>query len=238
MITRGALVAANRPVAGMVYTALLCACGGAGQEYRSQACVEQALRRTDDLDMVAEARAQFEEQCRQGHGVACSALGVMYETGTGVARSPERAADFYARACRTGNERGCANFAIAQIEGIGVPKQTAMAARALESACEKRDGRACLYLARLLEVGDGATRDPALAARLFAIACDGEEAAACVAHAENDERAGNHASTEAYLTKACALGDKGACSRLDPDPYASTGVMRSSKPLIQVSETR
>jgi len=184
-----------------------------GPDYNQQFCVERDLRRKPDAYTAETARLAFDEECRIGGLDACSALGVMNEVGVGVPVNPKRALTLYARACRGGNVRGCTNLAAARVEGIGWPRDPLFAARVLGPACDHDDPRACLYLARLHDDGEGTSRDPALAARLFKVACDGEEMAACVALAEHHANEGDFAASTEFYSKACSLGDEGACRK-------------------------
>lgn len=176
-----------------------------------QACVEHALRGDPDLRAVAMARIVFERACDEQHAGACSALGVIYEIGLGVAADPARASALYERACRYGNVRGCTNLAIVQIWGFGVPREVRFAARLLGVTCARGDAKACLHLARLHDAGEGTSMDRALAARLFELACDGQEASACLERAEILANAGRHRDAEEFYGKACSFGDARAC---------------------------
>jgi uncharacterized protein len=189
--------------------------GGAAPGYDQQACLERALRRAPDADNVARATAAFKLECREGGAEACSALGVMYEIGVGVAANPGRAVALYERACNAGNVRGCANLGVALIEGLGGTQDVAAGARLLEPACAHGDAGACVNLARLYVSGDGVSKDPIRANQLFEIACRGEEATACVALAEIRATAGYADVAAELYGKACGLGDPIACSQLD-----------------------
>ena len=180
--------------------------------FDEQACVEHALRSDPDPDAVAAARIAFEKACDEGRSEACSALGIVYEIGLGVAPDPGRAVGLYALACRSGNVRGCTNLAVARVEGLGVPRDDRAGAAVLSTSCDRGDARACLYLARLHGGGDAPPAERALAERLLEFACDGQEAPACVARAESLARAGRRDAAFAFYGKACSLGDARACS--------------------------
>jgi TPR repeat protein len=182
--------------------------------YDEQACVERSLRRTPDPVTVAQARQQFEEECRQGGAEACSALGVINEVGIGVPANAVRAVALYEGACRDGNRRGCANLGVARAEGIGGPVDLPAAVRLLEPACAEGDARACAHLAGMRESGVGVSKDPLLAAHLLELACNGEEASACLALGDLRARARQFESAAASYGKGCLHGDEAACARL------------------------
>jgi TPR repeat protein len=102
-------------------TSLLTGCGSAdlfppafeagGMRYDAQTCVEHALRNAPDPEGVREATVAFADACNGGEAAACSALGVMYELGRGVAVDERRARQLYGIACDAHNARACANLA-------------------------------------------------------------------------------------------------------------------------------
>jgi len=182
--------------------------------YDEQVCVERSLRRTPDPVTAAQARQQFEEECRQGGAEACSALGVINELGVGIPANVQRAVALYERACHAGNRRGCANLGVVRAEGIGGPVDVQAAVQLLEPACAEGDARACAHLAGLRERGVGVSKDPLLAAHLLELACDGEEASACLALGDIRAKARQFESAMASYGKGCLHGDEAACARL------------------------
>ena len=84
--------------------AAACAFGGFGCQSSSrmtatsQACVENALRRSASNEMANDARETFRDGCAQGELEACSALGVLTELGFGEKADPVAAGQLYGRA--------------------------------------------------------------------------------------------------------------------------------------------
>jgi uncharacterized protein len=197
--------------------ALLAGCASSfdnANGYDEQACVERALRRTDDLKTVAEAAKKFESECNDGQGDSCSALGVIYEAGAGVRPNLPRAVALYRRACDAGNQHGCGNLGIARANGLVGAADVAQGVRLLEPACIGGDARSCAYLANLYLTGNTVPKNPGHAAHLLERACDGEEASACVTLGDVLANA-NHGEDAAQLYgKGCLHGSATACRRL------------------------
>jgi TPR repeat protein len=214
-IARLALVALPSSLLAFTAGCATSSFGGAAPGYDQQACLERALRRAPDPELVARASKAFKAECREGGAEACSALGVMNELGVGVPMDAAHAVALYARACAAGNSRGCANLGVARAEGIGGPRDVVAGARLLAPGCEHGDARACLHLGRLHLGGDGGSNDLALAAELFGRACAGEEPSACVALGDVRASAGNADAAAALYGEACGLGDVTGCRRLD-----------------------
>jgi TPR repeat protein len=192
--------------------------------YDSQACVERALRRTDDLETAAIATKKFEGECNDGRGDACSALGVIYEAGAGVTPDLPRAVALYRRACNAGNQHGCGNLGIARANGF-----VAAGARLLEPACIGGDARSCAYLANLYLTGNTVPKNPGHAVHLLERACDGEEAAACVALGDALMKADLGDDASQFYGKGCLHGSATACRRLGGSSSGSREVAAAER---------
>jgi TPR repeat protein len=81
-----------------------------GTSYDAQGCAEHALRNHPDPQAVRASAVAFTRACDDGEAAACSALGVIYEVGLGVAPDPSRAQFLYEAACTAHNRRGCMNL--------------------------------------------------------------------------------------------------------------------------------
>lgn len=86
-------------------------------------------------------------------------LGVLYSRGQGVAKSPEEAVRWYARAARNGSIAGEVEYAIALFNGEGVAKSEPIAARYFRRAAIRGNAIAQNRLARLYATGRGVPRN-------------------------------------------------------------------------------
>ena len=100
------------------------------------------------------ARPQ-QEACEAGSAEACRVLGLMYETGQGVAQDAERAAELYELACDSGEPNGCTDLALLYDSGTGVNRDRDRATGLYRTACDGGAQLACDLLAE---------REPAAAA--------------------------------------------------------------------------
>jgi hypothetical protein len=183
-----------------------------------QICVESALRRSPDAASLADARDSFVAACEGGEAGACSALGVMYERGLGVAKSAKSAAILFDRACRAGNAGGCGNLGVAYAAGQGVAIDPERAASLFAMSCTKGDARGCIELASVTAYGQGVPRDPRRAAELLDGACKKGHPEACfrIASMFEDGTLGpDPVAAMSYFEKACVGGAGDGCDRLD-----------------------
>ncbi len=86
-------------------------------------------------------------------------LGVLYARGQGVAKDPEEAVRWYARAARNGSIAGEVEYAIALFNGDGVAKSEPIAARYFRRAAIRGNAIAQNRLARLYATGRGVPRN-------------------------------------------------------------------------------
>ncbi|HTJ82946.1 MAG TPA: tetratricopeptide repeat protein [Polyangiaceae bacterium] len=183
--------------------------------YDAQGCVEEALRRSDDRELAQEASNKFRAACETGDAAACSALGVIAETG--LVAAPDRAAAqrLFRRACDGGNPRGCVNLGkLVERASLGENDLT-MIASLYRKACDAGEAAGCAALGHALVHGDAASRDRAV--DLLGAACRRGQADACFDLAEI-ERRGSMPGPVAleHYAKACVAGNLIACHRLDP----------------------
>jgi TPR repeat protein len=73
--------------------------------------------------------AELDRQCVGGNLEACRNLGILYQSGTGVAANPARAAALFAQACNGNNLAACNHLALALSEGMGIARDAPEAAR-------------------------------------------------------------------------------------------------------------
>lgn len=180
---------------------------------QSQACVENALRRSATQEMVAPARETFRDGCASGEMEACSALGVLTEIGFDEKADAVAAAQLYGRACEGGNGRACANLGRLLERGALGAASVPRALPFYTRACDADDALGCTELARLYRDGTDVPKNGAMAAVMFDKACSGGEARACTA--SGDMKAAHEPDAAlALFTRACLAGESDACDRL------------------------
>jgi uncharacterized protein len=171
-----------------------------------------------------EAMAAWRKAADKGSTSAMVELGVLYGTGTGVAKDEEQARKLFERAAQAGNPRGVSNLA-ALSGGSGAPADPARA-RALLGKAAETNPEAQYQLGLMLADGTGGSKDEVGARALFEKAAAQNHPAALEQMGEFSEagRGGDKDKTaaKAYYERAAALGDesaKKALKRLDC-PYA------------------
>jgi uncharacterized protein len=171
---------------------------------------------------TAEAMAAWRKAADKGSTSAMVELGVLYGTGTGVARDEAQARKLFERAAQAGNPRGVSNLAALGDGGSSDPAR----ARELLSKAAETNAEAQYQLGMMLAEGKGGTQDDAAARALF-------EKAAAQNHPAALERMGaftqagrggpkDTEAAKAYYQRASALGDEDAKKALERlrCPYA------------------
>ena len=102
-----------------------------------------------------------------GDARAQYSMGVLYENGFGVAKSPVTAADWYRKAAEQGNTDAQYNLGAMNEHGSGIPVDYAEAARWYRPAAEAGDIDALSNLGVLYQNGQGVTQDKVLAMALY-----------------------------------------------------------------------
>jgi uncharacterized protein len=172
---------------------------------------------------IPEAIAAWRKAADKGSTSAMVELGVLYGTGSGVARDEDQARKLFERAAQAGNPRGVTN--LAALSGGGASSDPARARELLAKAAETNP-EAQYQLGLMLADGNGGAQDDAGARRLF-------EKAAAQNHPGALERMGvftqegrggpkDASAAKSYYERASALGDedaKKALKRIEC-PYA------------------
>src|SRR6267143_4239075 len=172
---------------------------------------------------LPEAIGVWRKAADKGSTSAMVELGVLYGTGSGLARDEAQARKLFERAAEAGNPRGVAN--LAALSGGGAPADPARARGLLAKAAET-NAEAQYQLGLMMADGTGGAKDDVGARNLF-------EKAAAQNHAGALERMGAFAqegrggpkdstAAKAYYQRAAALGDedaKKALKRIEC-PYA------------------
>jgi len=174
---------------------------------------------------TAEALAAWRKAADKGSSAAMVELGVLYGTGTGVAKDEAQARKLFEKAAQAGNPRGVSNLAALGGAGGAAPADPAQA-RALLGKAAETNAEAQYQLGLMLSEGTGGAKDDVAARALF-------EKAAAQNHPAALERMGAFAqdgrggpkdkdAAKAYYERAAALGDEDAKKALERlrCPYA------------------
>ena len=165
---------------------------------------------------MGEAIAAWRKAADKGSSSAMVELGVLYGTGSGVARDEAQARKLFERAAQAGNPRGVTNLAAL---GGGSTSSDPARARELLAKAAETNAEAQYQLGLMLADGTGGTRDDTAARNLF-------EKAAAQNHAGALERMGaftqegrggpkDSSAAKAYYERAAALGDEDARKALE-----------------------
>jgi TPR repeat protein len=163
---------------------------------------------------MPEAMSAYRQAADKGSTSAMVELGVMFGTGTGVAKDDAQARALFERAAAAGNPRGVTNLAALG----GAPSDPARARALLSRSAEANSAEAQYQLGLMIAEGVGGQKDDVAARVLF-------EKAAVQGHAGALERMGAFAQSgrggpqdstaaKAYYEKAAALGNEDAKAAL------------------------
>ena len=160
---------------------------------------------------LPEAVAAWRKAADKGSTSAMVELGVLYGTGSGVARDEAQARKLFERAAEAGNPRGVSN--LAALGGGGASSDPARARELLAKAAET-NAEAQYQLGLMLAEGTGGPRDDTAARNLFEKAAAQNHPAALMqmgAFAQ-EGRGGpkDSAAAKSYYERAAALGDEDA----------------------------
>src|SRR6476620_136422 len=173
---------------------------------------------------MSEAIAAWRKAADKGSSSAMVELGVLYGTGSGVARDEAQARKRFERAAQAGNPRGVSNLA-ALAGGAGASADPARARELLSKAAET-NAEAQYQLGMMLAEGNGGTKDDVAARALFekAAAQNRPGALERMGAFAQEGRGGAKDSdaAKAYYQRAAALGDEDAKKALERFrcPYA------------------
>jgi TPR repeat protein len=174
---------------------------------------------------TAEAIAAWRKAADKGSSAAMVELGVLYATGSGIAKDEAQARKLFEKAAQAGNPRGVSNLAALGSAGGAGPADPAQA-RALLGRAAETNAEAQYQLGLMLSSGNGGEKDDVAARALF-------EKAAAQNHPGALERMGaftqegrggakDKEAAKAYYERAAALGDEDAKKALERIrcPYA------------------
>jgi uncharacterized protein len=163
---------------------------------------------------LPEAIGVYRKAIDKGSTAAMVELGVLYGTGTGVAKDQTAARKLFERAAEGGNARGATNLAALSGGGGGAPVDPAATRAVLSSGAEANSAEAQFQLGIMAANGTGGAQDDYAARALF-------EKAAAQNHPGALEWMGafsllgrggpkDEAAAKSYYARAAALGNEDA----------------------------
>jgi hypothetical protein len=156
---------------------------GAARELAKTACDRSVAVGCTELGIwtlggsPAQAVALLQEGCDGGDPQGCGNLGVLYETGTGVALDKAKAVELLTRACDGDDGLGCTN--LGGYYATLAPPDDAKARAMFERACKLEHAQGCANLADFLTGGRGGAADEPRAIEVTRKACDLGSGLAC-----------------------------------------------------------
>ncbi|MBX2796380.1 MAG: SEL1-like repeat protein [Myxococcales bacterium] len=164
------------------------------------------------------AEAMLRHSCDAMDGLACSNLGLMYQSGPTVLGMLSTAAEFYRTGCELGDAGGCRALGVLHEEGRGVEQDARRATDLYEQSCDGGDALGCTYAGINHQLGIGTSSSATRAADLYERGCEVDEALGCTFLGLLIEQGkvgdANPALAAALYTKGCELGDGIGCSNL------------------------
>jgi TPR repeat protein len=118
----------------------------------------------------ATAYAEWRSLAEAGDLEAMLGVGILYDTGHGVAQDFTQALTWYRRAAEAGSARAAFNVGAMYDNGRGTEKDTKEAIKWWRQAAAKGNGRAAYNLGVIYRDGDGVTRSRTEAVKFFQIA--------------------------------------------------------------------
>ena len=158
-----------------------------GENKPYKICGEQKVYVADDTQASISIKAKKPtsltelEKCQYSKDMAaCNNLGYAYSIGKGVAKDPNKAAQFYQKACDGGAMEGCFSLGNAYYNGDGVTKNLNKSVELYQKACDGGEMEGCFNLGNAYYNGDGVTKDIYKAMELYQKVCDGGEIKECL----------------------------------------------------------
>jgi TPR repeat protein len=165
---------------------------------------------------LPEAMSAWRKAADKGSTSAMVELGVLYGTGSGVARDEAQARKLFERAAEAGNPRGITN--LAALSGGGGAPSDPVKARALLSKAAETNPEAQYQLGLMMADGVGGPKDDVAARGLFErAAAQGHTGALMQMGAFAQSGRGgpkDSSAAKAYYEKAAALGNEDAKAAL------------------------
>ncbi|MFZ5442469.1 MAG: tetratricopeptide repeat protein [Myxococcota bacterium] len=179
-----------------------------------RACSKLGFRlveRSHDAKVVKRAVELFTKACDGNDALGCANLASFTWDGEGVPRDPKKAAALSEKACNAGDAFSCGTLGSLWAQGELGPKDVVKAAGYFERACRGGSASGCNQLGMAMWGGEGVKKDPEKAMDVWAKACSEKNAAACANLGRALKSRGDDARAHKVLSRACSLGDEGAC---------------------------
>lgn len=211
---------------GLIALSLLTGCGSSMLSrsvagYDTQGCVEDSLRRSTHKGLVVDAASEFKAACAERDWAACSALGVISESGALGAPDDHEAVRLYTLACHGGNPRSCVNLGKLIERVSSAAADLALAQRLFGRACDAGESYGCAALGHTLAQGSTESRGRAL--ELLGKACQAGRSEACFDLAELKRHGGQPSDVaRSYYAKSCDAGSSLGCQQLGSTPTLAT----------------
>jgi TPR repeat protein/uncharacterized RDD family membrane protein YckC len=116
--------------------------------------------------------ADLEKSANQGNAVAQNTLGERYQTGQGVPKDLNKAAELYRKSADQGNADAQNNLGWLYQNGLGVPKDLAKAAELYQKSADQGNALAQNNLGWFYQYGQGVPKDLAKAVALYQKSAD------------------------------------------------------------------
>jgi TPR repeat protein len=185
----------------------------------SQMCNElgDMYHKGDELVSIDfdEAVNYYTRSCELENGQGCNNLAYMLNEGKGVGKNNWHALKLYKKACKYDTMEACYNVGSMYYHGEGTKRNYYNAVHYFQKACNHGIGAGCNDLGYMYEHGRYLGADIHQAMSHYADACEMLEPLGCNNLAYLKEKRGNMVSAKQLYKKACILGHKYSCNRLE-----------------------
>jgi len=178
-------------------------------------CVKAGKDAYEDDQDYDKAKKYLKKACDGGKAQGCELLGGLYLLGKGVKKDEEKALELFEKACDDGDAHGCEAAGKMIRDGRGGSADPAKAKKLLTKACDDEAYGACTSLA--LDAMKSGDKEKGLS--LMTKACDGNDKIGCMGlgalYLHGNGVTKNLEKAKTILGKACKLGEKAACKKLE-----------------------
>jgi hypothetical protein len=187
--------------------------GWAQNTFDQAAAYERGIGVTQD---DAQAFRLYSESCLNGgHTMACTALGVFYETGRGVTADLSHAIALYEWGCNAGNALACHHLGNMYLFGKGVAQDYERARKLMRLSCDQGEAEGCANLGYIYGAGQGVEVNYSRAVALYRKACDMKSAHACrnlgIMYESGFGVDRDLIQARQLFAQSCAMGDTEGC---------------------------
>ena len=140
---------------------------------------------------LSEDVANVQRRCNLNQGIACAALGLLYEVGHGVDQNLATAKQLYQKGCSLDDGLSCAFLGLLYVQGRGVDQDLATAKQLYQKGCNLNIWLSCRWLGQIYlqqianhlnnaeHIASQDIKDIAKAKQFFQEACRLEDKASC-----------------------------------------------------------